>query len=92
MTKSILILIAVGMLSACVSGTKPPDTYVGRDGRTTIIETDAEACRRSCDGDYARCMDTSAASTDSGINGPSGMFGASADCRASLKKCLQSCR
>ena len=92
MMKRILIIAVLGMLSACVSGTKPPDTYVGQDGKTTIIETDSEMCRRSCNGDYSRCMDSRAAGDNSGIIGPSGVFGASADCRTDLQHCLKGCK
>jgi hypothetical protein len=93
MTKRILLaVLALGMLSACVSGTKPADTYVGQDGKVTRIESDREMCQRSCNQDYSRCMDSSAASDNSGINGPSGVFGASGDCRKQLQKCLPGCK
>jgi hypothetical protein len=95
MSKTALILMIsfVGMLSACVSGHKQPDTYVSQDGKTTIIETDKEMCERSCNEDYSRCMDSSAAQDNSGlVDVPHGMFGASADCRSSLQKCLPTCK
>ncbi len=92
MMKRILMITVVGMLSACVSGTKPPETYVGQDGKTTIIESDREMCRRSCNDEYSRCMDSHAVGDNSGINGPSGVFGASGDCRKSLQKCMPSCK
>jgi len=93
MLKSILMLLTVGMISACVSGTKPAETYVGRDGQTTLIESDSEMCKRYCNEDYERCMDTRAAgSNNSGIHGPSGVFGASGDCRASLQRCVRGCK
>jgi hypothetical protein len=79
-------------LSACVSGTQHPDIYVGKDGKTTVIENDREMCQRSCNEDYSRCMDSSAAQDNSGINGPSGVFGASGDCRSSLQHCLPGCK
>jgi hypothetical protein len=89
----ILIISIVGALSACISGTKSPDTYVGQDGKTTIIESDAEMCKRSCNEDYDRCMESrSAGDNNSGINGPSGVFGASGDCRSDLQKCLPTCK
>lgn len=92
MTKNILmIMTVVGMLTACVSGTKTPDTYVGKDGQTTVIESDSELCARSCNESYSRCMDSRAAN-DSGVNGPSGVFGASAECRSALKSCLPGCK
>ena len=90
--KGILLVAIVGMLSACVSGTNPPDTYVGKDGKSTRIESDNEMCTRSCNQDYSRCMDTGAASTNDGQYGPSGVYGASADCRNSLQSCLHGCK
>lgn len=92
MKKRILIVAALGMLSACVSGTKHSDTYVGKDGSTTVIESEREMCQRSCNEDYSRCMDSRAASDNSGIKGPSGVFGASGDCRKTLQRCLPSCK
>ena len=85
-------LFLVGMLGGCISGTTPPDTYVSQDGKTTIIESDREMCQRSCNEDYSRCMDSSPASDNEGINGPIGVFGASADCRTDLQKCLPGCK
>ncbi|MGB9153282.1 MAG: hypothetical protein WCD70_09385 [Alphaproteobacteria bacterium] len=92
MTKRILMILVVGMLSACVSGVQPADTYTDRNGKTTIIESDREMCERACNDDYSRCMDSSAAEDNSGINGPSGVFGASGDCRSDLKRCLPTCK
>ena len=92
MMKRILMITVVGMLSACVSGTHPIDTYVGQDGKTTLIESDREMCRRSCNEEYSRCMDSHAVSDNSGINGPSGVFGASGDCRKSLQNCMPNCK
>jgi hypothetical protein len=86
------MIMVVGMLSACISGVKPADTYIGQDGKTQIIESDKEMCQRSCNDDYSRCMDTRAAQDNSGINGPSGVFGASGDCRSDLQKCLPTCK
>ncbi len=83
--------IAVG-LSGCISGTKPVDTYVGRDGKETVIESDKEMCKRSCNDDYSRCMDSSSAVNNDGQQGPSGVFGASGECRTSLKNCLPGCK
>lgn len=58
MMKSILVVLVVGILSACVSGIKPSDTYVGTDGQTTVIESDSESCTRACNDSYSRCMDS----------------------------------
>ncbi|MDP9127780.1 MAG: hypothetical protein M3N08_05935 [Pseudomonadota bacterium] len=84
------VLLGVVMLAGCMSGVHKADTYTDSSGKTTIIETDRETCVRSCNEEYSRCMDTEPAQT-SGVHGPAGMFGASADCRSSLKQCLPSC-
>ena len=86
-----LMMMVVGALAGCVSGVKSPDTYTDRSGKTSVIESDREQCERSCNADYARCMDATSARSSS-VNGPSGMFGASADCRSSLSSCLSGCR
>lgn len=93
MSKIIKTALLLGMLSlsACISGKQHGlDTYTNKAGDTTVIETDHETCTRSCNQDYSRCMDTEPAHT-SGVNGPAGMFGASADCRNNLKQCMLSC-
>jgi len=93
MIKRILMIAIVGMLSGCISGVKPADTYTSRDGKTTVIESDKEMCTHSCNDDYDRCMETRAAGeNNSGINGPSGVFGASGDCRNALQHCLPGCK
>ena len=92
MAKRILMIMLVGMLAACVSGVTPPDTYVGKNGKTTIIETDREMCERSCNEDYSRCMESTEARNNNGLTSPSGIYGASGDCRSDLKHCLPTCR
>jgi hypothetical protein len=90
----ILVCAAVTLLllTACVSGTKPQSSYTSpTTGKTTVIESDREMCTSSCNADYNRCMDSQAASQ--GIPGtPSGMFGASAECRSELSDCLPGCK
>lgn len=86
-----LMVLIVGVLAACVPGDKEPDTYTDKTGKTTIIESDQEMCTRSCNDDYTRCMETGPA--EHGPKGmPSGMVGASADCRDELAKCLPACK
>jgi len=94
MTKRILMIMVVGMLSACISGVKPADTYVGQDGKVTVIENDRETCQRDCNADYSRCMDSSEAGGDNSglVDAPKGMFGASAECRNALESCLPVCK
>jgi hypothetical protein len=88
----VLILATAGMLAGCISGRPPADTYTDKSGKTTVIESDREQCERSCNEDYSRCMDSTDAQTNGGINGPAGMFGASSDCRNGLSKCLPGCK
>ena len=91
--KIIPMILIVGMLSGCISGRPPADTYTDQNGKTTRIESDREMCERSCNEAYLRCMDSSAAGDNSGlVDAPRGMFGASADCRNDLQKCLPPCK
>jgi hypothetical protein len=97
MTKHILAVFLVGMLSAplvgCISGVKSPDTYTGKDGKTTLIQSDREMCERDCNDTYSRCMETTSASSNGGqVNMPAGMFGAGGECRTDLQKCLPPCK
>jgi len=94
MSKITRVISFLGLLAltACISGVKEPDTYTDRTGKTTVIESDHEMCVRACNEEYARCMDTRSAQDNSGVNGPAGMFGASADCRNDLQSCLPSCQ
>jgi len=92
MRAALLMMIIVGMLAGCISGRPPKDTVTDASGKATVIESDREMCERSCNDDYSRCMETTDARDNGGVNGPSGMFGASADCRDSLSKCLPSCK
>jgi hypothetical protein len=91
-TAKIILFMSALALAGCISGKKPPETYTDKEGNTTVIESDHEMCVRSCNEDYSRCMDTQSAQDNSGVNGPRGMFGASADCRRNLKDCLPGCQ
>ena len=86
-----LLIAALLPLAACISGTTPPDTVTAPNGTKTVVQTDSEQCKSSCNQDYARCMDSDPAQS-SPVNGPSGMFGASSDCRSALSSCLPGCK
>ena len=88
----ILMMMVVGMLTGCISGTTPTDSYTNKTGKTTLIQSDREQCTRSCNEEYSRCMDTQAARQSPVAGAPDGMFGASSDCRSALKDCLPDCR
>ena len=88
----ILMIVIVGMLSGCISGRPQTDTYTDSSGKKTRIESDKEQCQRSCNDDYSRCMDTTDARDNSGINGPKGMFGSSGECRTDLSSCMKDCK
>jgi hypothetical protein len=89
--KTAFLFVALLSLSACISGVKSPDTYTDRAGNTTIIQTDHEQCERACNETYSRCMDTEPAQTNA-FRMPSGMVGASVDCRNDLQSCLPGCQ
>jgi hypothetical protein len=93
MTKAAKTILLFGLmsLSGCISGVKETDTYTDRNGKTTIIETDREACTRSCNEDFSRCMDTEPAQTNGGLHDAPNTFGARGDCHDNLKDCLSGC-
>lgn len=88
--RTILLLIGVGMVAGCVSGKKTPDTYTAGTGSTVRIESSREQCTTACNRNYDTCMDSYGAQ-NSGVNMPSGMTGASAECRSSLSACTLRC-
>jgi len=93
MSLRILMILLVGILAACASPKSQPDSYTDSNGKTTVVGTDREMCIRSCNEDYGRCMDTDAGVRSGGlIDTPPGMFGASGDCRSTLKDCLTACK
>ncbi|MDX2027807.1 MAG: hypothetical protein SFW62_04160 [Alphaproteobacteria bacterium] len=91
LSRLLLLVFTIATLNGCISGVREPDAYVSPvSGEKTLIENNREMCTRSCNQDYSRCMDTGSAQ-GSGVIGPSGMFGASADCRRDLRGCLSDC-
>lgn len=85
------LIIMVGMLAACVSGKPAPETATGLDGQILQISSPQADCERSCNRSNSICMESFEAQ-NSGANMPSGMTGASGECRAELKKCLKMCK
>ncbi len=84
------LVLTVLALASCVSGKKPAETYTDKSGAQTVIEGDRSQCERSCNNEDTRCSETRAAES-TGVNGAPGIFGASGDCRASLKSCIAGC-
>lgn len=79
-------------LTGCVSGTSPAEQYTSPSGVVTPIATDQESCKRACNADFSRCQDSNASRRSASDNAPADLFGASADCRDALKKCLPRCK
>jgi hypothetical protein len=92
MRTRILIIVLMGMLAGCASSASKTDTYTDRNGDKIPIGSDRELCTRSCNDEDARCMDTDVSIRNGGVNEPTGMFGASADCRETLSNCLKECK
>jgi hypothetical protein len=92
--KSKLLIVGLSclLLVGCISGRPKSDTYTDSNGKTTLIQSDKEICVQSCNDDYSRCMETDDAQDNSGVHGPKGMFGSSAECRSALKDCLPGCK
>ena len=87
-----LALASILILTGCISGKPHEDSYTDKSGTTTPIQSDREQCESACNEDYSRCMDTEPAQNNPVLGSPPGMFGASSDCRASLKDCLPDCK
>lgn len=92
MFRPLVVLFALTVLSGCVSGLPQKETYVAKDGTVMVIENDRESCGRACDNTYARCMDSTAVDRNSGIIGPTGLYGASGECRSDLARCKKECK
>lgn len=90
MKPALLVLLLVGM-SACSGHYKGNNTYVARSGSVTTLHNDKESCTGSCNADYDRCGDTSAAHTSSS-RGLNSVVGAKADCTSSFRTCLKMCK
>ena len=89
------VCLMAPLLAGCVSGRPAPDTYTSRSGTVTTIETDREACVRSCNNEYSRCGDmlsSAPTSSDVGSQPMPKPFGISADCEAALRACLPRCK
>ena len=87
-----IVFLIMGGLAACVSGKPSKDSYTDLNGKTVLIENDAEQCSRACNADYARCMDSHAAQNSTVTGAPTSMFGASAGCRSALSGCMLDCK
>ncbi len=87
-----LMIAVMGMMTGCISGKPASSTYTDHAGKTTVIESDREQCERACNDSYSRCMDTEPAQNSPVTGAPSGMFGASSDCRSALSDCLPGCK
>lgn len=88
----ICLLAAMLVLSACAAPHSSTDSYISRTtGIETPIETNREACIRRCNGEFDRCGDKE--STRRAADPfPRDLFGAAADCRATLRNCLNACK
>jgi hypothetical protein len=79
-------------LAACSGASKKTDSYVSSTGVATILDNDKESCTRSCNAEYDRCGDTSAAQSPVGRGQFTGIFGAQADCKTDLRSCFARCK
>lgn len=92
MSRPLIAIALILSLAACISGRPQVETTTDSNGRTTYIESDSEQCKRVCNEDNARCLDTRSANSNPVAGAPSDMFGASSQCRDALKSCLRGCK
>ncbi|HBM91170.1 MAG TPA: hypothetical protein DD400_04775 [Rhodospirillaceae bacterium] len=79
-------------LSACTPAPRSVDSYTSAAGTTVFFENDRDACISSCNTEFDRCSDMTAAQNPVGRGQMTGIFGAEADCKDSLRSCLKECR
>ncbi len=90
--KPLLLLLVLVSFSACSGYYRQTDSYVRPSGSVKVLESDRESCVSSCNADYDRCGETSAAHTDVARGRLTGIVGAQADCAASFRRCMRMCR
>jgi hypothetical protein len=90
--KALFLCALLTATAACTAAPKKIDTYTSGSGAVMTLENDAESCKRSCDNDFDRCSDTSAAQAQVGRGQMTGVFGAGADCKDDMKACLARCK
>ena len=90
--KALSVCLAIVVLAGCSGAAKKSDSYTSGAGAVMVLETDREACTRSCNSEYDRCLGTTAAQEKVGRGQLTGVLGAKADCDASLKSCLTRCK
>lgn len=86
------LLVSVLALTACAAPRSSSDSYISRTtGLETPIETNRESCIRRCNGEFDRCGDQESTRRVADPF-PKDLFGAAADCRATLRNCLNACK
>jgi hypothetical protein len=91
---SLLAVCVSGLLlAACVSGKSEGDTYTSPSGAVKSIQSDREACTRSCNNEFERCGDMLSSTRSDVSNQPTTRpFGIVSECKDSLKSCLDRCK
>jgi len=79
-------------LNACSGYYKKHDTYVSKNGNVRILENDKESCIDSCNLSFERCSETGAAQNFVVSRSLTGVIGAKAECKSSLRSCLKKCK
>ncbi len=87
-----LLLTVIVLLGACSAAPQKNTSYTSSSGVVTMLDNDQESCARSCNADFDRCSESSAAQSPVGRGQMTGIFGAQADCKDSLKACFSRCK
>jgi hypothetical protein len=90
--KTLFLFALVLSVAACSGARKHTETYTSPSGGVMVLDNDYESCTRSCNAEYDRCNSTRAAESKVGRGSMTGIFGAQADCKASMKTCLARCK
>lgn len=90
--KALSVCVLLLAVAACSGASKRQTTYTNDAGAVTLLESDAESCKRTCNADFDRCTSTSAAEGPVGKGQFTGVFGAQADCKDDMRACLKRCK
>lgn len=78
--------------AACSAAPRQAQTYTNNAGAVIPLENDRESCTHSCNAEYDRCNETSAAQRPVGRGQLTAIFGGRADCKEDLRPCLAMCK
>lgn len=90
--KALSFCALIILVCGCTAAPKKSAGYTSASGSITSLDNDQEACQRHCDVDFDRCGSTAAAESQVGRGQLTGVLGAKADCKDSMRTCMARCK